>query len=291
VVRARAGWHGASNMAHMHAAQTYRSLPQLSWDLGCLRRGRLVAARRNGEATPASSWNFPTRLLRYWFARQFVCAESRLHQRPLAVCEVGIKKGQMLRFMQAARADQAPGPDPAICSSWTGVDLQLRPRPLTGLGYARLIEADIVQSNDWQTAEFDAIILRHLLKHLHEPERVLAAMTRKMKPGSVLIGGFPPCRIVCRLARAENSRHPNANSHVSVFSPARVRARARAAGLRLDFLSGAFFLWAAGSRLEDFAWWTRFNLLFGGLFPSWLGELYWVMRKPAADEIEPASEP
>lgn len=227
MVRARAGWHGASNMAHMHAAQTYRSLPQLSWDLECLRQGRLVAARRNGETTPASSRNFPTRLLRYWFARQVVCAESRLHQRPLAVCEVGIKNGQMLRFMQAARADQAPGPDPAICSSWTGVDLQLRPRPLAGLGYARLIEADIVQSNDWQTAEFDAIILLHLLEHLHEPEPVVAAMTRKIKPGSVLIGGFPSVSHCVSPGASRKSAATRTPTATSASSPPRASGRGR----------------------------------------------------------------
>jgi hypothetical protein len=37
-----------------------------------------------------------------------------------------------------------------------------------------------------------------------------------------------------------------------------------------------------GFFLENFAWWMRLNLLFGGLVPSWPGEIYWMMRKPAA---------
>jgi hypothetical protein len=51
-------------------------------------------------------------------------------------------------------------------------------------------------------------------------------------------------------------------------------------GLKLEFAAGAFFLRSKGSRLENSALWARFNLLWGGLFPGWPGEIYWLMRKP-----------
>jgi hypothetical protein len=53
-------------------------------------------------------------------------------------------------------------------------------------------------------------------------------------------------------------------------------------GLKVDFLSGAFFMRKKGFFLENTQLWMRFNLGFGALFPSWPGETYWVLRKPLA---------
>jgi hypothetical protein len=52
-----------------------------------------------------------------------------------------------------------------------------------------------------------------------------------------------------------------------------------AAGCTTEFMSGAFFLRSSGSLLENCAAWIRFNLWWGGKFPSWPGEIYWLMRK------------
>jgi len=51
------------------------------------------------------------------------------------------------------------------------------------------------------------------------------------------------------------------------------------AGLKLEFVSGAFLMRSKGSPLENSAAWMRFNLAWGGLFPGWPGEIYWIMRK------------
>jgi len=56
---------------------------------------------------------------------------------------------------------------------------------------------------------------------------------------------------------------------------------AKESGLRLEFMSGAFFVRSKGSPLENSALWARFNLLWGAIFPGWPGEIYWLMRKPA----------
>jgi hypothetical protein len=66
-----------------------------------------------------------------------------------------------------------------------------------------------------------------------------------------------------------------------VFSPRRVRDMAAANGLQVEFLSGAFLMRKKGFFLEDHKWWLRFNVRFGAVFPSWPGEIYWMLRKPA----------
>ena len=212
--------------------------------------------------------------LRYWFTYQFLLAEQARQGRPLSVCEIGISSGEMLRFMNAVG-------DPAW-SRWVGVDCALRPDSLKDLGYDALVEADLHASVDWCDGSHDALILLHVLEHLHDPEPAGARLAAKMRPGSILIGGYPSVPHWCVPIREPRIRKTaQLHGHVSVFSPRRTRAMAAAAGLRVDFLAGAFCVRAGGFVLEDYAWWTRFNLLFGGLFPSWPGEIYWVMRKPA----------
>jgi hypothetical protein len=50
-------------------------------------------------------------------------------------------------------------------------------------------------------------------------------------------------------------------------------------GLSVELLTGAFLVRASGFPLENSAAWTRLNLRYGELFPSWAGELYWMLRR------------
>jgi 2-polyprenyl-3-methyl-5-hydroxy-6-metoxy-1,4-benzoquinol methylase len=216
---------------------------------------------------------FPIRWLRYWFVHQLLLAEQQRQQRPLTVCEVGISNGEMLRFMNAVGAP--------MWSRWVGVDCALQHDTLKGLGYAALNEADLQSSVSWCDAGYDALVLLHVLEHLREPEPAVARLAAAMRPGAVLIGGYPSVPDWCVEIRERQIRKTALpHGHVSVFSPRRTRAMAAAAGLGVEFLAGAFCVRAGGFVLEDFEWWTRFNLGFGRLVPSWPGEIYWVMRKP-----------
>ena len=58
-----------------------------------------------------------------------------------------------------------------------------------------------------------------------------------------------------------------------------VKRMAESAGCTAEFLSGAFFMRSKGSSLENSPAWLRFNLRWGGLFPGWPGEIYWLLRK------------
>lgn len=239
-----------------------------------LRSGsRILSAKQASRA-------YPTRMLRYWFIYHFLRIEHQRLASPLSVCEIGIGSGQMPQFVESVA--KMPGNNPVPNSSWVGVDCCVRQEELVGAGYTRCVEADIEKSEDWLGGEHDAFILLHVMEHLYEPEKVFAKIAARMKPGSVIIGGFPSIPHWCvRLREPRLLANPDPGSHRCAFSPKRVRDIARANGLQLDFLAGAFFLRASGFLLEDFAWWMRFNLWFGAIFPSWPGEIYWVMRKPA----------
>jgi SAM-dependent methyltransferase len=230
---------------------------------------------------------YPMRALRYWFVHHLLCHEFRRLGRPLSICEVGIDTGQMLQFLQAANAmpaDSAAAQQRQVeWSSWTGVDCHVPRDRVAGLGYTRLLEENVEQSDSWMGDDYDATVLLHVLEHLYAPEALFERLVPRMKPGSILLGGFPSVPDWCAKLREPHIRaDPNANGHVSAFSPRRVRRLAQTHGLEVEFLSGAYLLRWSGFFLENYAWWLRMNVAFGALFPSWPGEIYWVLRKPAA---------
>ncbi len=263
----------------MSGENLYRGFPQLGWDIRCLDQNPRLLTKKFLLSPKQARRTYPTRILRYWLVYHFLRIEEERLRRPLAVCEIGIDNGQLPRFLTSV--GETPGAAPVHCSLWVGVDCEVKPAELAGAGYAKLIQTDIEKSEEWLDGDYDAFILLHVMEHLFAPEETYARIARRMKPGSVMIGGFPSVpHWWIGLKEPHLLRNPDPGSHRSAFSPRRVRAAARAQGLEVDFLSGAFFLRASGLFLEDFSWWLRFNLFFGGLFPSWPGEIYWVLRKP-----------
>ena len=217
---------------------------------------------------------YPIRLLRYWFGYQLLREEAERVGRPLDVLEVGVDLGQMLAFTRSC-------PSAIGIGSWTAVDAVMRSERLAATGYTDFLEVNL----DGPLAfprQYDVAILLHVLEHLFEPERVFEQVVGAIRPGGVLIGGFP---VVARLFERQRERQIRRTArplgHVSVFSPERVRRMAAAAGLEVEFLSGAFLMRSRGSALENSAAWVRFNLAWGRLFPGWPGEIYWRMRRPA----------
>ncbi len=265
----------------MSTESSYRGMPQLSWDLSCLGDNRRIHSKEYPAAEKVKRRAYSVKLLRYWFIYQFLRTERELGKKPLAVCEVGIDRGQMRRFVDALDS-AAPG-DHIPVASWIGVDCNVRPAELQDLRYTSLVTADIETSDAWLDGASDVTILLHVLEHLREPEKIVAQIARKMKPGSVLVGGspsFPHVLVPMREWQLRNRPQANPHDHVSKLSLKRIRTMAEANGLMLEFAAGAFMTRMSGSWIEDFRWWPRFNLLFGGLFPWWPGELYWVLRKP-----------
>lgn len=223
----------------------------------------------------AKSVKYPIRLLRYWFGYQLLREECRHSGRPLDVAEIGVHVGQMLEFVNSAPAG-------VEFARWTAVDAVMLRERLLKAGYTDFLEANLEDAKFALPQQYDTAILLHVLEHLFEPEDVLKKIAASIRPGGALIGGFPVVPgPVAALRQSQVRRTAKAMGHVSVFSPARVRQMAQQAGLKVEFMSGAFLMRSKGSRLENSAAWMRFNILWGRMFPGWPGEIYWLMRKPA----------
>lgn len=255
------------------------TFPQLNWDIGFLRNNPVLKDPNYGIPAELKRIHYPLRLARYWFMYHLLRQEAAANG-ALDVCEIGVDVGQMLGFMKAA-ADH--GGESVPLSRWDAVDALIRRDILERAGYAHFYEVDLEQPEFTLEGAppYDAMILLHVLEHLFEPEQLVGKLVPHLKPGGILIGGFPCTPQSMAQARQDKIRRTAGKfGHVSVFSPERVRAMAAQHGLEVEFLSGAFFMRKKGFALENQAWWWRFNLWFGAKFPSWPGEIYFLLRKP-----------
>lgn len=240
-------------------------------------------ARMQGIPDEVRRVRFPFRLLRYWFMHEMLAAEAARRGQPLAVAEVGIDAGQMLAFTrqtQAWRGEALPW------RHWHGIDCNPPNDALRALGYDALTQLDLEDAQAMAgqaSAQHDAVVLLHVLEHLHDPERALADIARWLKPGGVILAGTPATPEFARTWWQRRLRaRARPRGHVTVVSPALVQRWGQSLGLQTELLSGAFFMRKKGFALENQAWWLRANLAFGARFPGWPGEVYWAWRKPMA---------
>ena len=249
-------------------------MQQLQWDLSFLADNSVVRTKRFGIPAEAKAVRYPIRLLRYWFGYHLLRVEAQRSPRPLEVAEVGVHTGQMLEFLGSA-------PVVPTFARWTAVDAVMLTEKLRQAGYTDFFEANLEDPSFDLPADYDVAVMFHILEHLFEPEEALQKVARRIRPGGAIIGGFPVVPdLLARIRQSQVRKNAAPMGHVSVFSPARVRRMAADSGLRVEFMSGAFFLRSKGSPLENSALWARFNLLWGAALPWWPGEIYWLMRKP-----------
>lgn len=246
-----------------------------AWDIGFLAQNPVIRSKAFGVSEKAKSVRYPIRMLRYWFGFHLLREKNITRSRPLDVVEIGIDRGQMLAFAKSA-VDMGQKLE---WKSWTGVDPILQSQKLAQSGYDDVLEGDLEKEFRLDRS-YDAAVLLHVLEHLFDPEAAMKKVAACLRPGGVVIGGFPVVPEFCRkLRQAHVRKRARPMGHVSVFSPKRVAAMGAQAGLETEFLAGAFFMRSKGSRLENSPAWMRFNLRFGARFPSWPGEVYWLMRK------------
>lgn len=234
-----------------------------------------VRTKRFGIPPEAKAVKYPVRLLRYWFGYQLLREEGERKGSPISVAEVGVHTGQMLQFYRSAPVAPEVG-------RWTAFDAVVLGEKLKKAGYSEVVEANFESPDFSLGATYDTAVVLHILEHLFDPEAAISRLAKDIAPGGSIIGGFPVLPDFLVPGRQAAIRKTAAKmGHVSVFSPARVRRMAAAAGLEAEFVAGAYFVRMKGSPIENSPLWLKFNLLWGALFPWWPGEIYWLMRKPS----------
>jgi SAM-dependent methyltransferase len=229
---------------------------------------------------------YPIKYLRYWFAYAILEDMHKRLGRPLSVLEVGVGDGRMAGFLGGPKIAEGRYKLPDFIERWDGVDVNEDKAALERYSYTDFIQADIEKPFDLKGRKYDAVVLLHVLEHLFDPEAVLANLAGALKVGGILVGGSPT---MPRMFAAPHERWlrrskflgkaVDEHRHLSVISPARMRAFARKNSMVVDLLSGTFFCRWTGIPLENTQGWIRANLIWGAMFPALGGEVYFSLRK------------
>lgn len=257
-------------------------LRHIFWDIGFLKDKEILRSPQFGMNKESKTVKYPIRLLRYWFMYHFLCMERDIKKRPLAVCEVGVDTGQMLRLMHAAGQYTTIqyNTNRDIFSDWIAVDCNVQKESLIEAGYSDFIESNIEIDDFSLPKQCDVMILLHVLEHLYDPEKVFENLVRHIVDGGIVIGGMPVVPHFLASYYENKIRLKSVHGgHVSVFSPKIIKEIAKKNKLKMEFITGAYFMRKRGFVLENFGWWMKLNLIFGALFPSCGSEIYWMMRK------------
>ena len=246
-----------------------------------------------GEFSPLNRFSslslrrYPVRFLRYWFARSLL---ENLHAklgRPISVLEIGIDRGQMLAFMAGPHIGGDRFARPDWIGRWDGIDVNVDQSTKDRYSYSELMEADVEKPFVVDEQGYDAVLLLHVLEHLFDPEATLRHVSKALRPGGLLIGGSPtmPAWLAamhepylrCKFRKMLDD--VQVHRHLSVITPSRMARFAEQNEFETELLAGTFLCRWSGLSLEDSEWWARANLLWGAMFPSLGGEIYFSLRR------------
>ncbi len=259
-----------------HRARSVHFKNPYSWSLKSISDNPAFADPQFGINEQSRKTRYSIRALRYWFGDHLLRRQAKALGRPIQVCEIGVDRGQMLLFSKGVDTKNSNHP----WDRWDAMSLRVDKEKLTRIGYSNALEIDLAGDTTAASGEYDVVIMLHILEHLHDPEHALALAKRLLRPGGIIIGGFPGLpRYFEKWHEGRLRQKARKWGHVSAFSSGRVRRMAEELDMTVDFLSGTFFFRSSGFYLENFPLWIRLNLLFGAALPSYAGELYWAMRK------------
>jgi hypothetical protein len=249
-------------------------MPSSCLDLEILDRFRRAAPAGIGERSARR--RFPARLNRYLISASYLFEEAQRRASPLRVCEIGISRGLMPRFV--AEAVQFYGLVHAnIVRQWIGVDVDLS-RLLHAECYDELLPLDVEQQPI--PAGRDVYILLHVLEHLRDPAAFMQRLCAAASARALIIIGVPSQpHLLSGLWEWAIRRQPNENGHVSAFSRTRLLSLLADLDLQIEDERAGYILRASGQLLEDYAWWQNWNLSLGQRFPGFPGEYLVCARK------------
>ena len=148
-------------------------------------------------------------------------------------------------------------------------------------GYDDVLQANAEAPDFSLPDSFDTAICLHIFEHTSDPGAAMRKVAAAVRPGGSIIGSSPVLpNFLVGFRERQLRQSAQRFGHVTAFSPSRVRQLAKAAGLTIEFLSGAYFMRRKGFVFENSRAWLKFNLRWGRTFPSWPGEIHWLARKP-----------
>jgi SAM-dependent methyltransferase len=179
-------------------------------------------------------------------ARLLARALDRPDLQGVRVLDAGAGRGRFVAYARAAGA-AAEGLEP----SRRGADA-------ASARYGVALRRERVEEASFAPQSFDAVTLWHVLEHVDDPDPMLAAIARWLRPGGVLLAGVPNLDSIQARVGGARWYHLDVPRHRVHYTPAGLRVAVQRHGLRPRFVEhrllehNPFGMWvSAVSRLTD----------------------------------------
>jgi len=132
----------------------------------------------------AKKTRFPIRALRYWWAVCGIQEETRRLSRSPIIADAGCDLGTLKRFFLHIKEGH-----------WIGLDLpdQLRSnqKQLELACYEEFISCNLDSEIPLSESSVDIVVCLHVLEHLPRPDFTIGELARILRPGGLLLLGYP----------------------------------------------------------------------------------------------------
>jgi SAM-dependent methyltransferase len=222
---------------------------------------------------------YPIRVLRYWWVISAINDELKKLKSPYVIADIGCDRAILKRLLSKPEDGYMIGMDLKRSLDINREDLKLA-------RYDDLIGCNLNEGIPLSDSSVDILINLHVMEHLIKPEFTIQEFSRVLRPGGLMLIGFPVLpKTFARIRERQFAKQFKAGTrvlgqHQHAFWPDRVRQFVKAAGLDIEFMLGTYFMRKRGAFWENSALWMRANQLWGTLFPSLSHELCLKLRKP-----------
>jgi SAM-dependent methyltransferase len=250
----------------------------LKWNLNLFRNS--LELRKNSFPLDCNTKDskYPIRVLRYWWVISAIEDELKYIKSPV-IADIGCDKAILKRLLPTIPGAKIIGMDLAE-------QLENNMKYIELAKYDKLIPCNLDVGIPLPDSSVDILVNLHVLEHLPRPKFAIAEFARILRPGGLLLLGFPVLPKFLSKIRQKKYDKQFANGtrvlgqHQHAFWPSKARLLVEKENLKIDFILGTYFIRKMGAFWENSAMWMRINQIWGSLFPSLGQELCIKAHKP-----------
>lgn len=263
---------------HRHTHRCGNRFQYFKWPLTIFEES--LELRRESFPLDSKTKNtkYPIRALRYWWVLSAIDDELKNINSPV-IADIGCDRAIFKRLLK-------PIPGANVIGMDLAENLEINKNDLKLANYDELVPCNLDIGIPLTDSSVDILVNLHVMEHLPRPEFTMAEFSRVLRPGGLLLLGFPVLPKLLAQIREKQFASQFAKGlrilgqHQQAFWPRRARRLVEGADLNIEFMLGTYFIRKRGAFWENAALWMRINQLWGTIFPTLSQELCIKARKP-----------
>jgi SAM-dependent methyltransferase len=222
---------------------------------------------------------YPVRVLRYWWILSVIEEELKARGGSATIADIGCDRAILKQLFGQREGVRFLGMDMAERFETNKIDVERA-------AYDELVVGDLDNPIPLPDASVDIVVNSHVMEHLPRPDFTMGEIARILRPGGVLLLGFPVLpKFFAKIREKQFAKEIDAGDrlhwqHQNAFSLKSAKDLVQGAGLDLEFMLGTHLIRKRGAFWENSATLMRMNQLWGMMLPALGRELCVKARKP-----------